>query len=1010
MRRIHASIVVLAALVVVGLAWWLASPAGGNAVLARDAAPRAVEPGGATPLDAEREEPARDAPALGREELQASAGPSAGTEIAPALEEEEHPRLVGRVLRQDGTPAVGARVWASTSQSWIDLPLDVETDGPSLSGARVWTTETDAEGRFAFEAPDSGPVRITARACGHAPLRADGWLLEAEDERLDLGTLQLQTGSRVAGRLVGPGGAPVPDALVIDIGSTRGAGATWRLPRGPEVARTDGEGRFVVDELMPGPWRLLFEAPGYCVAEASGVLAAGASAPDLLVPLVFGETIEGQVLGVAADELEEWCVEARPAKEGDGTEEEEEEAEAADPWAEAGAAARKRVRRAFLEAEGEFHLDGLIRGGRYRLQLARRGAEGHWRRQPGPSRVERAGASGVELELPARAKLRCTVLNARDDTPIERMLVFFGHGAQLDDDGQPLTDFPGGLVELDLAASRPNAAPVPLRILAPDCVPYEHKGIVLHAKQELDLGILRLEPAAVLAVQVVRAEDERPLENALVVLSPKANEAMVQMLERSDERSLRTRRDLRWARTDSEGRASLAGFGEPSTNLIVLASGRRSHGPVVVPVGGDSPHVVRMTRGGSVLVRIRDPRARPVAGVGIEHKKPGEARFDEEGDNSFGWGRDPRSRTNAEGDLRFVGLQPGLHAFRVNETQQSGAFFFTEDTSNDQGPPWQEVPVVEGEERVLELQVPARGSLEGRVLQGSRALLEAAVRLSPRVDPNTTQGTYYFMPGASSPLATATDHEGRYRLPVVPEGDYDLIVSHPDRMIPAQIEVRVTAGANQLDVHLADVALEGRVVDREGTPLSDVVLRVQVQEERGSFRGFGSRTLLEEDDRGGLATHWTWDGTRSVRTGRDGRYRMDGLIDGAPLVVSASGDYVLPAATEALRLAPGELRSGVDFVLESAGALQVEYRGSDASGSWLFLVARLQTETEGESHEAQGVVSQWQKRSTLKGLRPGRWVVELRASDDEGEPGAVLETHAVDVQIGRTEKLAVGGG
>ena len=172
-------------------------------------------------------------------------------------------RLSGRVLSPEG-PVAGA---------WVFLHVDPQRQG------QAWeTATTDAAGRYDFDFLPPRRVALqplhpgyahpaTVRELGNA-LR-QGTVADALVVDLSAGgsferDLHVLPGTRVAGRVLGPGGNPVAGARV-DVDT--GAYSTPLLA----TALTDADGTFVLPRVGGrGDAVLRVEAAGLCIAERAG--------------------------------------------------------------------------------------------------------------------------------------------------------------------------------------------------------------------------------------------------------------------------------------------------------------------------------------------------------------------------------------------------------------------------------------------------------------------------------------------------------------------------------------------------------------------------------------------------------------------------------------------------------------------------------------------------------------------------------------------------------------------
>src|SRR5579871_216688 len=97
--------------------------------------------------------------------------------------------------------------------------------------------------------------------------------------------------ARVAGLVLDGRGQPVPDARVLAFPLADGGAGVGE----PARATAELDGRFALDHLSPGPYRILVEAAGFPAAELAPIAAP---ASDLTVKLTgAGRSIQGRVVG-----------------------------------------------------------------------------------------------------------------------------------------------------------------------------------------------------------------------------------------------------------------------------------------------------------------------------------------------------------------------------------------------------------------------------------------------------------------------------------------------------------------------------------------------------------------------------------------------------------------------------------------------------------------------------------------------------------------------------------------
>jgi hypothetical protein len=161
------------------------------------------------------------------------------------LELREAPHLLGRAVDDRGEPLASVRVVAQQGSAEL----------PNASMERLQrTVACDEKGRFDLPLCSDGAWHVAADAEGHAPASASVVVLPSDAIRL-----VLPRGGTVAGRVVDGSGGGVADVTVRALpGADRaeldyfGLGTRW--------AKTDADGRFVLEGTVIGPVRIAVQA------------------------------------------------------------------------------------------------------------------------------------------------------------------------------------------------------------------------------------------------------------------------------------------------------------------------------------------------------------------------------------------------------------------------------------------------------------------------------------------------------------------------------------------------------------------------------------------------------------------------------------------------------------------------------------------------------------------------------------------------------------------------------
>ncbi len=491
---------------------------------------RAVRPPTARPLVI-RLEPAADLRGLVVDEA-GEPVPGARVDLHwQAFLPEEPERPVGepilRTARADGAgrfelrglPAGAARVGVA-APAFVPLAgVEVELPRPAAAGELRLVLERGAllEGRVTSAAGEPvAAVRVGVGGAaaatnddgrywleGAAPGRQEVLFLHPAYGRLarrfeirpgvNVLDVAFEPGVEVAGRVVDDAGRPVPGARVELAPENRFEPRQYR-----DVAGADG--RFRLSPVLAGTYRLTAGADGFTDTEHPAALAVGGEPlAGVEVVLDRGAVLAGRILGLAAEELAEVTVEARPDRSGGG-----------------GTVA------AWTDGRGRYEVRSL--------------APGDWtvtarlwddQRQARARVVLRRSDREVTRDLEFEPRLALTVQVLFDEEPLADARVSL-RGQRITAERAATTDYEGRVRFDDLA---PEAYRIGLR--------HARNGIVhndqIDLRQDREL-VIRLEGATVGGL-VVSAADGEPVRDALLALRPVAGpEYLVTAATRSDGR------------------------------------------------------------------------------------------------------------------------------------------------------------------------------------------------------------------------------------------------------------------------------------------------------------------------------------------------------------------------------------------------------------------------------------------------------------------------------------------
>lgn len=808
--------------------------------------------------------------------------------------------------------------------------------------------------------------------------------------------------SRLAGRVLGRERKPVAGARLRLLPDPLSDGVPSAPLVAPPATRSDADGRFVFERLVPAPgYRLLAWAPGFApyVSAPFEVDPGGVALPHE-VTLPSGWTLEVEVRDATAKRFPGALVEVAAAAHA---------LAGLDPLFEA------FTGKARTDANGTATFEGLAEEDVW-LTLS---VPGH---VPVAERVERPGTSAYRqhkvllLAAPTLTGLVSDALGRPEPGRLVRVRVRGLPGARAYDavsgaDGRyRLADLPPQALDLDVLVSGERSL---LHIEGVD----PEQGtldLVLPVRQGLGGTVDGLRvggaPAEVLLEAPVRRPDEPEVRWRVV-----------------DRRVL-----------SSTGREARFRFDDlaPGPYAVRARQGGRDTEPAPVTVGDREPEALALLlpEGGSIAGEVLDDRSRPVLGVRVTLVRlRGDGAMADRPDGPL------VAVTDDRGAYLFEDVAPGL--WRI-EAEERGV-----------GRDLDVLRLADGESLLVRtLSLVAGGALEGRVedaqgrpVDGARLRLRA---LEADLDVRTA----------------LTDGLGRYRVGGLPAGPYRVVVvDGPDARFAREALVEVTdLETTLLDFRAeGDAEIEGLVL-RLGRRVPGVAL---VAEQVTEDPGIPGRTLRAVTDGagafalGGLtAGRWSVtleDGT--ARTGgevllsdgerrhvdlelwegrlvgevvtRDGRPVGDALVVATPTtavvgVLSAAARtdpngrftlsgvplvrYDLTARAEGSALGAATAiqadRAGserpVQLVLDAGGTLEVEVRGADgrpAAG------ARLSVRASGPSAALEVVVLAGPGgRVRIDGVPAGRAFVEAWARD-LGRTGTWVE-----VEEGRSALVRLG--
>ncbi len=152
---------------------------------------------------------------------------------------------------------------------------------------------TDAQGQASFTGVAAGYCTLSARASGFSPAQQLVSVPESSTKPIHV-ALSLRRGSGVSGNVVDQDGRPVQGARVLAVDSS----ALLSLANADrDGATSDKEGRFTIDALAPGSYRLEATHSDYPAASSKPVRVSSARpTPDVTIVMQPGAVMSGMVV------------------------------------------------------------------------------------------------------------------------------------------------------------------------------------------------------------------------------------------------------------------------------------------------------------------------------------------------------------------------------------------------------------------------------------------------------------------------------------------------------------------------------------------------------------------------------------------------------------------------------------------------------------------------------------------------------------------------------------------
>ena len=789
-------------------------------------------------------------------------------------------------------------------------------DSPAIVKAK-----SGKDGRVAFEVGND-PFMVKVKASGFVEREFEFQTGLAVDE--NLGVWQLNRALVLSGQIVGPNGNPVAGARIM---APQDGGFVVVFNGQPEfIAETDAAGRFKIDTLKPGAWRLLVNSDDHPDQIFSGAATSETQQVGLRWTLNEGAMLRGRLVGRPQSNRDALAVRMDLAP-----------MENKDMLLDGAAEGFPNLSRSVdMQPDGTFVIAGLHPETEYRVQLLPRTKAGGFAFGSGRSFCEvqtvSSSAGTVDLVWATKAGLRVLVLDADTSNPVDDFTL-------IPDDFQYYSAFSGkskhpqGLV--DISGIPPSSKPISIRFQADGYERYTVEAVEFHAGGVTNLGTIRLKPGALCQIHVVDGATGKDVKGARIELTSR------QVTDEEEGHSIGGMRIAmpgndpmkQSGKTNGEGLVSLR-YMEGTTGSIKARHSRYARAEVAgvdMAAFRKEPIRVELWKGGELNVSVLNANDEPVRGVKVE-LLPAEAK---DAVMTFSFGSGPpgfpgqstelSKNTNSKGLARFKHVPAGEYRCSVSWPSPTGgmSIMIIDDgeDSEPEEPSGMLVTIKEGGRGELTMAAPLRATLEGLIMENGAPLVGARVSVAK------AGGSMMFssiMGGGDD--AVRTDRDGRFLLENLDPGKVVVTVKHDLRVMDYTEEIRLEGGSNEFSAKLQVASVSGRVVDLAGNGIEGI--RISAEEvSAGGQRQMvmTSVIMMSDDDEGGgmEMTSAVGDGRKPTITDSEGRFELRGVLPNKNLKIVAEGKKLATVRSKEMKVADGALRTGVNLTMAPGCKLTV---------------------------------------------------------------------------------------
>ena len=891
------------------------------------------------------------------------------------------PAVIGRVVDKSGAPLEGVEIIAVASfdPDWSDPDsIEAYADGWWVQWGRMLkdrvTARTAADGSFRVRARGTSKrVQLLAQLMGYQRTFKDA--KRPADADVDAGSITLNPGGTVSGKVVDRAGRPVEGAMVsVTMRNWIGGDDDYdqRQQDQDEInelwngqKRTDAEGRFELDGTNVGDIIVLARHPDHPLARLEGLhVEAGGRLGELVVVLDPGASISGRVTEIPAGTKGIRIVAS--SKLAEGSKQSEISIVDGEIVRRGGAATLNRTAR--IESDGSFLVRGLQPSMIYQL-VAMQQVRGYGRDSACSMKSDvPAGATGVTVRFEAGASVTLQIVDDATGAPIEELWVVdslrggeggYGGWDWMSNQLRPRRYPEGRIVVANLRPGDKQKLSLDVEALGHD--KWSKRDIDVPKLGTLDLGVVRLGARPVVRVHVQEKDSAAPIVGAMVSVRPIEDQAKRagMEVEETSRGWFGQPQPPRQLKTDDDGNVVLNSFPGARCKVTVNEGehARYESEPIEMPAKGDFQHLVSMLHGGTVEARALDSEGKPLTRAQVQRRGPD--------------GSNDTNGTDQDGIAKFEHLSPGTYSFRIRRGNADDTFGMIVDAQASKGdalPGWVQVEVAEGAKVALDLRKEPVGKLVGTISENDKPLDRASVAVSIERpgDGNDHNGKPRMDRREIGRARTKAD--GSYAIDDLPAGDVIVRVTHNSRSMSSDMTSNVHLGDNQLDIDLDTTVIRGVVRDGTGKPLAKA--SVSISRESGAGDDQVGQNIVF-GDYGNVMYQGSARGSRT-RTADDGSYELRGVTPDTNLIVNIDADSFMPARSAPVSVPRGQTREGIDFALSPAGIIVI--RTSAERGNARISATSVGTDPK-DVAKASGMVRDGNAR--LDHLRSGTWTVTL---------------------------------